>query len=45
MHDAIVPYLPGACKTEATPISEYTYDWVNGKLSNFEYLKIVNTYA
>lgn len=45
VHDAIVPYLPGACKTEITSISDYTYDWVNGKLSNFDYLTIVNTYA
>ena len=38
-------YLPRTCKTEQTDIQVYTYQWVQGNLSNFEYLQLLNTYA
>ena len=45
MYQTVLGYVPRTCKTESTDISVYTYQWVNGQLSNFEYLQIVNTYA
>jgi len=30
VHDAIAKYLPDSCKTEDTPIIEYTREWVKG---------------
>jgi len=30
---------------EETPIIEYTKEWVKGKMSNFDYLAIINTYS
>jgi len=45
VYDAVLQYLPGDCITESTDIGAYTYEWANGKLSNYDYLQIVNTYA
>jgi len=45
VHDAISNYLPADCRTEETPIIEYTKEWVKGKMSNFDYLAIINTYS
>lgn len=45
VYDAVLSYLPSDCKTEDTPILEYTKQWAAGKLSNYDYLKICNTYA
>ena len=38
VYKKVLEYVPSTCKTEATDISIYTYQWVNGKLSNFDYL-------
>jgi hypothetical protein len=45
VHDAVSNYLPADCRTEETPIIEYTREWVKGKLSNYDYLAIINTYS
>jgi len=45
VHDAISNYLSSDCKTEETPIIEYTKEWVDGKMSNYDYITIVNTYS
>ena len=45
VHDKVNDYLPADCRTEETPIVDYTRQWVKGQLSNFDYLSIVNTYA
>ena len=45
VYDAIMKYLPASCITDSTDIGVYTYEWAKGKMSNFDYLQIVNTYA
>ena len=41
----VLEYVPRSCKTETTDVSVYTYQWVHGQLSTFEYLSLINTYA
>ena len=45
IYEKILDLVPRQCKTDRGDISQYTYQWVNGQLSNFEYLQVVNTYA
>lgn len=45
VYAAVETVLPSTCRTEETPIVEYTKEWAAGKLSNFDYLQICNTYA
>ena len=45
VHKAVSQYLPDKCKTEETPIIEYTREWVKGSMSNFDYLSVLNTYS
>lgn len=37
--------MPGKARTESTPIGEYTSQWADGKMTNFEYLSVINSYA
>jgi len=45
VYDGIKPYLKGSCKMEEIPISDYTLKWVTGKMNNFDYLMVINSYA
>lgn len=45
VYEGIKPYLKGTCKMEEIPISDYTFKWLTGKLSNFDYLMVLNSYA
>lgn len=46
-YEAIYSLLPDKddCVTMHKDISEFTAKWSEGKLSNFEYLSILNSYA
>jgi len=38
VYDSVLSYLPSTCRTEDTPILEYTKQWAAGKMSNYDYL-------
>ena len=45
LYKKVEEYMPGKARTESTPIGEYTSQWADGKITNFEYLSVINSYA
>ena len=45
LYNQVVKLLTKECKTELKSIDEYTKLWVSGKLSNYDYLHVLNLYA
>jgi hypothetical protein len=45
LYKKVEKYMPGSARTESTPIGDYSAQWADGKMSNFEYLSVINSYA
>ena len=45
LYKKVEAYMPAQARTESTPIGEFTSLWADGKISNFEYLSVINSYA
>ena len=44
-YEAVKLNVDDTCITAESSIVNYTYQWVNGGLSNFQYLMLLNSYA
>lgn len=44
-YTAIKEFVGESCVTAEQSILDYTQQWVNGTLSNFDYLLLLNSYA
>ena len=44
-YKSMMDYVEPSCITAEHSIVDYTYKWVNGELTNFDYLLLVNSYA